>query len=63
VEKRKKLTKKYQLARAYSYEEYDQALSQVDAVYLVLANHLHRDTRSGLQRRVHVPMREADGRD
>jgi predicted dehydrogenase len=41
--KRKKLGRKYGLEHVYSYEEYDQALSVVDAVYLVLPNHLHRD--------------------
>jgi len=30
--KREKLAKKYRLDRAYSYEEYDEVLSQVDAV-------------------------------
>jgi glucose-fructose oxidoreductase len=42
-EKRKKLGKKYRLEHVYSYEEYDRALSFVDAVYLVLPNHLHHD--------------------
>src|SRR5207253_10902066 len=42
-EKRKKLGKKYRLERVYSYEEYDRALAEVDAVYLVLPNHLHRE--------------------
>src|SRR6202020_2715646 len=41
--KRKKLGKKYKLERVYSYDEYDRALSEVDAVYLVLPNHLHRE--------------------
>lgn len=41
--KLKKLGKKYHVKSLYSYEEYDQALSEVDAVYLVLPNHLHRD--------------------
>ncbi len=40
-EKRQKLRKKYHLEEVYSYEEYDRALSQVDAVYLALPNHLH----------------------
>ena len=40
--KRKKIADKYQLDRGYSYKEYDRALSRVDAVYLVLPNHLHR---------------------
>ena len=41
--KRKKLGKKYNLDHVYSYDDYDQALSVVDAVYLVLPNHLHRE--------------------
>jgi len=42
-EKRKKLGKEYALEHAYSYEQYERALSEVDAVYLVLPNHLHRE--------------------
>ena len=42
-EKREKLARKYHLEHAYSYDQYDRALSQVDAVYLALPNHLHRD--------------------
>lgn len=41
--KREKLARKYRLDRAYSYKEYEQSLSQVDAVYLALPNHLHRE--------------------
>jgi predicted dehydrogenase len=41
--KRKKLGKKYGLEHVYSYDDYDKALSVVDAVYLVLPNHLHRE--------------------
>jgi predicted dehydrogenase len=41
--KRKKLGKKYNLDHVYSYDDYDKALSVVDAVYLVLPNHLHRE--------------------
>jgi predicted dehydrogenase len=43
AQKLKKLGRKYDLERVYSYEDYDQALSEVDAVYLVLPNHLHRE--------------------
>jgi predicted dehydrogenase len=43
AEKRKKLGKKYALEHTYSYEQYERALSEVDAVYLVLPNHLHRE--------------------
>src|SRR5256885_4201646 len=42
-DKRKKLAKKYGVDDAYSYKEYDRALSKVDAVYLGLPNHLHRE--------------------
>ncbi|HEX3821804.1 MAG TPA: Gfo/Idh/MocA family oxidoreductase [Candidatus Sulfotelmatobacter sp.] len=41
--KREKLARKYRLDRAYSYAEYDEVLSQVDAVYLAVPNHLHRE--------------------
>jgi predicted dehydrogenase len=41
--KLKKLAKKYKIEHAYSYGEYDRALAVVDAVYLVLPNHLHRE--------------------
>jgi predicted dehydrogenase len=43
AEKRKKLGKKYRVKNVFSYDEYDQALSLVDAVYLVVPNHLHHD--------------------
>ena len=35
--------KKYSLEHLYSYEDYSRALSNVDAVYLALPNHLHRE--------------------
>jgi glucose-fructose oxidoreductase len=42
--KNDKLRRKYGVERVYSYEEYEKCLAQgVDAVYLVLPNHLHRD--------------------
>ena len=54
-EKRKKLRKKYRLEHVYSYEEYDRALSEVDAVYIALPNHLHREySVSAAQAGVHV---------
>jgi len=37
------LGRKYKLAHLYSYDEYSRALSNVDAVYLALPNHLHRE--------------------
>src|SRR5579872_6745803 len=42
-EKLKKLGRKYGLQHSYSYEEYERALAEVDTVYLVVPNHLHRD--------------------
>ena len=41
--KRDKLGKKYGLEQRYSYEDYEKALFSVDAVYIVLPNHLHRE--------------------
>jgi glucose-fructose oxidoreductase len=37
------LGKKYRLQHRYSYDQYEQALSLVDAVCIVLPNHLHRE--------------------
>jgi len=42
-EKRDKVGRKYRLEHVYSYDGYDRALSEVDAVYLALPNHLHRE--------------------
>jgi len=42
-EKLKELGSKYGLQHLYSYEDYGRALSNVDAVYLALPNHLHRE--------------------
>ena len=43
AEKRQKVGKKYRVEHQYTYDEYEQALSVVDAVYIVMPNHLHRD--------------------
>ncbi|PYX32800.1 MAG: gfo/Idh/MocA family oxidoreductase [Acidobacteria bacterium] len=44
AEKRKKLGRKYKVDRPASYDEYDECLSDgVDAVYITLPNHLHRE--------------------
>jgi len=43
TQKREELGKKYGLEQVYSYEDYEKALSTVDAVYLVVPNHLHKD--------------------
>src|SRR4051812_867601 len=37
------LGRKYSLEHLYSYRDYGRALSNVDAVYLALPNHLHRE--------------------
>lgn len=53
--KRKKVGKKYRVEQTYSYEDYDRALSEVDAVYLALPNHLHREyTVRAAEAGVHV---------
>jgi predicted dehydrogenase len=55
AEKREKLGKKYRLEHVYSYEDYDRALAQVDAVYLAVPNHLHREYAiRAAEARVHV---------
>jgi predicted dehydrogenase len=41
--KLKSLGKKYSIEHLYSYEDYSRALSNVDAVYLAVPNHLHRE--------------------
>jgi predicted dehydrogenase len=41
--KRNALGKKYRVAQVFSYEDYDQVLPLVDAVFLGLPNHLHRE--------------------
>jgi glucose-fructose oxidoreductase len=40
--KREQLSKRYGVSRAYNYEQYDECLGEVDAVYITLPNHLHR---------------------
>jgi predicted dehydrogenase len=43
AEKLRKLGKEYRQAQTFSYEEYDRALESVDAVYIALPNHLHKE--------------------
>ena len=38
-----KIGKKYSIEHLYSYQDYSRALSNVDAVYLTVPNHLHRE--------------------
>jgi len=54
--KRKKLAAKYKIDRVYSYEQFDQCLTDgVDAVYLALPNHLHCEYAvRAAKARVHV---------
>ena len=42
-QKLKKLGKKYDLEHVYSYRDYGRVLSNVNAVYIALPNHLHRE--------------------
>jgi len=41
--KRKAMAKKYRGTQVFTYEDYDKVLSLVDAVYLALPNHLHKE--------------------
>ncbi len=54
--KQKKLGAKYGIDEVYSYDRYEECLSNgVDAVYIVLPNHLHKDfTVRALNAGVHV---------
>lgn len=55
--KREDLGKKYKVQKTYSYAEYDRCLEsgEVDAVYIGLPNHLHREyTVRAAQAGVHV---------
>ena len=42
-EKLRTLGQKYRLEHLYSYDDYSRALANVDAVYIALPNHLHRE--------------------
>ncbi|MBH8561793.1 Gfo/Idh/MocA family oxidoreductase [Nostoc sp. CENA67] len=55
--KREELSKKYGIKRTYSYDEYEDCLTsgEVDAVYIALPNHLHRDyTVRAANQAIHV---------
>src|SRR5690349_14651634 len=55
--KREELGKRYGIGNTYSYEEYEKCLSSgaVDAVYIALPNHLHRQyTERALHAGIHV---------
>jgi glucose-fructose oxidoreductase len=40
--KREELGRRYGIPHTYTYEQYDECLGEVDAVYIALPNHLHR---------------------
>lgn len=55
--KLKKLSKKYGIERIYTYEQYDECLrsGEIDAVYIGLPNHMHREyTERAARAGVHV---------
>jgi glucose-fructose oxidoreductase len=57
AEKLKKLARKYKVRGRYSYQEFDECLDSgaVDAVYVALPNHLHREySERALRRGIHV---------
>lgn len=54
-EKQRKLAGKYGLTQTFSYEDYDRALAAVDAVYLTVPNHMHREYAvRALDKGIHV---------
>src|SRR5438445_11685372 len=54
-EKRERLRRQYRLEHVYSYDDYERALAEVDAVYLGLPNHLHLEYAvRAAQAHVHV---------
>jgi glucose-fructose oxidoreductase len=61
AKKRTQIGKKYRLQHAYSYQDYERALAEVDAVYIALPNHLHceysvRAARAGVHVLCEKPM-------
>jgi len=56
-EKLRRLSRKYNVRRTYSYEQYTDCLEsgEIDAVYIALPNHMHAAyTRSAAQLGIHV---------
>jgi glucose-fructose oxidoreductase len=54
-EKLEELGRRYGVEAGFSYERYEECLEQVDAVYIALPNHLHRDYAvRAAERGVHV---------
>jgi glucose-fructose oxidoreductase len=59
--KRREVSRRYRLEHAFSYDEYDECLSRVDAVYLALPNSMHaeyaiRAARAGVHVLCEKPM-------
>jgi len=59
--KQREITKRYRVKHAFSYEEYDECLSLVDAVYIALPNSMHaeyaiRAARAGVRVLCEKPM-------
>ena len=59
--KREQLGKKYEVEKTYSYDQYDECLKGVDAVYIALPNNMHceytvRAARAGVHVLVEKPM-------
>ena len=59
--KREEIARRYRLAQAYSYDEYDECLANVDAVYIALPNSQHaeytvRAARAGVHVLCEKPM-------
>jgi len=59
--KQREITKRYRVKHAFSYDEYDECLSLVDAVYIALPNSMHaeyaiRAARAGVHVLCEKPM-------
>jgi glucose-fructose oxidoreductase len=53
--KLEELSKKYGVTRCYDYDEYEECLNEVDAVYISLPNHMHREyTERAARAGVHI---------
>ena len=61
--KRREITRRYRLEHAFSYEQFEDCLNEVDAVYIALPNSMHAEyTVRAAKAGVHVLVRKADGR-
>jgi len=60
-DKRREIARRYQIGHAFTYEEFDECLRMVDAVYIALPNHMHaeyaiRAARAGVHVLCEKPM-------